>query len=70
MVSEYNLTRIWLEQLQENGIIYFNNTCIMTLIKDDKTIVNNKKSHNLFTLNSIIPSFIISTIIKEITAIN
>lgn len=64
MTPKYNLNLILLGQLQESGIIYYDNLGIITLMRGNKIITHVKKGHNLFTLNLAIPDQVMSAISK------
>ena len=59
-----------LGQLQKSGITYYENSSIITLIRNDKTIANAKKNNNLFTFNLAKSDPIMSAINKIIIIIS
>ena len=51
LVPGYNSNLISFSQLRKSRIIYHNNPTTMTLMKDEKVIVEAKKERNLFTFD-------------------
>ena len=66
LVSKYNLILIFLGQLKESKITFYNNPTSMIQIKDRKIIIYIRKNWNFFILNLVMPKKIIKINYKNL----
>lgn len=56
LINEYYLNSIFLYQLRDSEISFYDNSTFMTLMKDKKLIANAKKNYKIFILDVAIPT--------------